>query len=181
MSERRLDIVREGFDVAVWGGPLDDSSLMARKLGVAGGGYFASPTYLARRPAPKSPDDLATHDLVTITKEAGATEWPFAAGGKERRFAIRPRLVVNDLELALRAGIAGMGIVPAPLYIAEPHVVAKQLVQVLRPWTRPAIDVHAVFPPGGALVPKTRALLGLLREELGRPARHRKPRSSLTR
>lgn len=170
-TERRLDIVREGFDVAVWGGPLDDSSLVARKLGVAAGGYFASPGYLARCPEPKSPDDLTAHDLVTITKDAGATEWPFAAGGKEKRVAIRPRLVVNDLELALRAGVGGMGIVPAPLSMAEPYVVKKQLVQVLRQWTRPAIDVHAVFPPGGALVPKTRAFLDLLREGLGRPAR----------
>lgn len=174
-TERRLDIVREGFDVAVWGGPLEDSSLVARKLGVAAGGYFASPRYLARRPEPKSPEDLAAHDLVTITKDRGATEWPFVAGGKEKRVAIRPRLVVNDLELALRAGIAGVGIVPAPLSIAEPYVAKKQLVQVLRQWTRPAIDVYAVFPPGGALVPKTRAFLDLLGEALGRPARQRKP------
>jgi len=174
-SERRLDIVREGFDVAVWGGPLEDSSLVARKLGVAGGGYFASPSYLARRPEPKSPDDLGAHELVTITKDAGATEWPFVAGGKEKRVAIRPRLVVNDLQLALRAGIGGMGIFPAPLAIAEPYLAKKQLVQVLRQWTRPPIDVHAVFPPGGALVPKTRAFLELLQEGLARPARQRKP------
>jgi LysR family transcriptional regulator for bpeEF and oprC len=166
-SERRLDIVREGFDVAIWGGPLDDSSLVARKLGVAAGGYFASPKYLARRPAPKSPDDLATHDLVTITKDGGATEWPFVAGGKEKRVAIRPRLVVNDLELALRAGIGHVGIIPAPLSIAEPYVAKKQLVQVLKAWTRPGVDVYAVFPPGGALVPKTRAFLDLLQEGFG--------------
>ncbi|MDQ2642890.1 MAG: LysR substrate-binding domain-containing protein [Myxococcota bacterium] len=172
-SERRLDIVREGFDVAIWGGPLEDSSLVARKLGVAGGGYFASPRYLARRPEPKSPEDLAAHDLVTITKDAGATEWPFVAGGRDKRVAIRPRLVVNDLELALRAGLAAMGIVPAPLALAAPHVAKKQLIQLLRQWTRPSIDVHAVFPPGGALVPKTRAFLDLLSEGFGRPARRR--------
>lgn len=174
-SERRLDIVREGFDAAIWGGPLEDSSLVARKLGVAAGGYFASPKYLKQHSEPKSPDDLAAHDLVTITKDRGATEWPFVAGGKEKRIAIRPRLVVNDVELALRAGIGGMGIIPAPLSTAEPYVAKKQLVQVLRQWTRPAIDVYAVFPPGGALVPKTRAFLDLLQEGLGRPARQRKP------
>ncbi len=174
-SERRLDIVREGFDVAVWGGPLEDSSLVARKLGVAGGGYFASPKYLAKRSEPKSPDDLSAHDLVTITKEAGATEWPFVAGGKDKRVAIRPRLVVNDLELALRAGLGGIGIVPAPLALAAPYVAKKQLIQLLRPWTRPAIDVHAVFPPGGALVPKTRSFLDLLDEGFGRSASRRSP------
>lgn len=170
-SEHRLDIVREGFDVAVWGGPLDDSSLIARKLGVAAGGYFASPSYLARRPEPKSLDDLSAHDLVTITKDGGATEWKFAVAGKEKRVAIRPRLVVNDLELALRAGIGGLGIVPAPLAIAERYVAKKQLVQVLMPWTRPALDVHAVFPAGGVLVPKTRAFIDLLQEGFGRKAR----------
>src|SRR5690606_36507431 len=123
--------VREGFDVAIWGGPLDDSSLVARRLGVAAGGYFASPKYLARRPVPKSPDDLSAHDLVTITKERGDTEWPFVMGGKEQHVAIRPRLVVNDLELALRAGLGGMGLFPAPLSIAAPYVAKKQLVLVL--------------------------------------------------
>lgn len=166
-SERRLDIVRDGFDVAIWGGPLDDSSLVARKLGVAAGGYFASPKYLARRPAPQSPDELASHDLVTITKGTGATEWPFVAGDKAKHVAIRPRLVLSDIELVLRAGVGGLGIIPAPLSVAEPYVAKKQLVQVLRSWTRPAIDVHAVFPPGGALVPKTRAFLDLLLKGFG--------------
>lgn len=169
--ERRIDIVREGFDLAVWGGPLEDSSLVARRLGVASGGYFASPRYLSRRSAPESPDDLAAHDLVTITKGNAATEWAFTAGGKDKRVAIRPRLVVNDVELALRAAVAGMGIAPAPMSIAEPYVAKKKLVQVLRKWTQPGIDIHAVFPPGGALVPKTRAFVDLLQERFGRSAR----------
>lgn len=83
--------------------------------------------------------------------------------------AIRPRLVVNDLELALHAGLSGMGIIPAPMTLAAPHVAKKQLIQLLRDWTRPAIDVHAVFPPGGALVPKTRAFLDLLSDGFQRP------------
>jgi LysR family transcriptional regulator, regulator for bpeEF and oprC len=168
-AERRMDIVREGFDLAVWGGPLDDSSLVAHRLGISSGGYFASPQYLARRAAPKSPDDLATHDLVTITKGSAATEWTFVVDRKERRVAIRPRLVVNDVALAVRAGVAGVGIVPAPMSMAEPYVAKKLLVQVLRKWTRLGSDIHAVFPPGGALVPKTRAFVDLLQERLGRP------------
>jgi DNA-binding transcriptional LysR family regulator len=170
-SDRRLDMVREGFDLAVWGGPLEDSSLVARRIGVASGGYFASPRYLARRSAPESPDDLAVHDLVTIPKGKGATEWAFAAGAKEKRVAIRPRLVVNDVEMAVRAGVAGMGIVPAPTAIAEPYVVQKKLVQVLRNWTLPGVEIHALFPPGGALVPRTRAFLDLLQERFGRSTR----------
>lgn len=146
----------------MWGGALDDSSFVARKLGVACGGYFASPRDLARRSEPKSPDDLAAHDLVTIIKGHGATEWTFWMGGKQKRVPIRPRLVVNDVELAARAAVAGLGIAPAPVSVVEPYLAKRKLVAVLRKWTPPGVAVHAVFPPGGALVPKTRAFVDML-------------------
>lgn len=179
VSEPRLDIVREGFDLAVWGGLLEDSSLVARKLGVAGGGYFASPRYLARRRAPKSPAELSAHELVTITKGRGATEWPFSIGGKPKRIAIRPRLVLDDAELAARAAAAGLGIAPAPMAIAERYLKRKTLVAVLSQWTPPPIDVHAVFPPGGALVPKTRAFIDML-QACFEPRRNRSGRERRT-
>ncbi|MEI9951671.1 MAG: LysR family transcriptional regulator [Pseudomonadota bacterium] len=161
-AERRIDIAREAFDLAVWGGALDDSSFVARKLGVASGGFYASPRYLARRPEPESLDDLATHDLVTISKGQGASEWTFWMGGKQKRIAIRPRLVVNDVELAARAAVAGLGIAPAPVSLAEPYLAKKKLVAVLCKWTLPGVEVNAVFPAGGALVPKTRAFVEML-------------------
>ena len=162
VTERRSDIVREGFDLAVWGGALDDSSFVARKLGVAAGGYFASPRYLARRPPPKSPDQLGSHDLVTITKGRGIAEWSFRVGGKLSSVAIRPRLVVDDAELAALAAAAGLGIAPAPFAIAERYLKKKALVAVLSKWTPPAVDVYAVVPRGGTLVPKTRAFIEIL-------------------
>jgi LysR family transcriptional regulator, regulator for bpeEF and oprC len=162
VAERRIDIAREAFDLAVWGGALEDSSFVARKLGAASGGYYASPRYLARRPEPESADDLAAHDLVTITKGRGTSEWRFWQGGKEKRVPIRPRLVVNDLELAVRAAIAGLGIAPAPVSMVQQHLAKKKLVAVLQKWTPPGVDVHAVFPAGGSLVPKTRAFVEML-------------------
>lgn len=179
VSERRLDIVREGFDLAVWGGALDDSSLVARKLGVAAGGYFASPRYLARRPEPKALDELGSHELITITKGRGMSEWTFWAGGKLTRHPIRPRLVVDDAELAARAAVAGLGIAPAPLAIARRYLDSGALVPVLSRWTPPPVDVHAVFPPAGALLPKTRAFVDLLLacfEPAGRASAPGKPR-----
>lgn len=77
-----------------------------------------------------------------------------------------PRLVLNDLELTLRADLGGLGIIAAPFSLAAPHVQKKHLVQVLRPWTLPPIDLHAVYPAGGALVPKTGAFLDMLQEGL---------------
>jgi LysR family transcriptional regulator for bpeEF and oprC len=69
---------------------------------------------------------------------------------------------VTDLELAVRAAAAGLGIVRAPLHVAHPYLARKQLVAILEEWTPPGLDVHAVFPPGGALVPKTRAFVDML-------------------
>jgi DNA-binding transcriptional LysR family regulator len=82
--------------------------------------------------------------------------------GKPKRIAIRPRLIVDDAELAARAAAAGLGIAPAPLAIAARYLEKKTLVPVLSKWTPPPVDVHAVFPPGGALVAKTRAFLDML-------------------
>jgi DNA-binding transcriptional LysR family regulator len=172
VSERRLDIVHEGFDLAVWGGTLDDSSLVARKLGVAAGGYFASPRYLASHPELETPDQLALHELVTITKGRGATEWPFSIGGKPKRVAIRPRLVVDDAELAARAAAAGLGVAPLPVAIAERYLTRKTLVAVLSKYTPPPVDVYAIFPPGGALVPKTRAFVDSLHTCFERQVQH---------
>lgn len=170
VSERRLDLVREGFDLAVWGGALDDSSLVARKLGAVAGGYFASPRYLEAHPAPQSPDELAGHELVTITKGRGAIEWPFSVAGKPKRLAIRPRLIVDDAELAARAAAAGLGIAPLPMAIAERYRAKKKLIAVLPKYTPPPVDVFALFPPGGALVPKTRAFIEWLQRGFAREA-----------
>jgi DNA-binding transcriptional LysR family regulator len=162
VSERRVDLARERFDLAVWAGALEDSSLIARNLGVAAGGYYASPRYLARRGEPDSPDDLATHDVIVVPKGDAPIEWAFVIGGKQKWFAMRPRLVVTDLGLAARAASDGSGIVRAPLAVVQPYIAKKQLIAILGRWTPPGLEVHAVFPSGATLVPKTRAFVDML-------------------
>ncbi len=71
--------------------------------------------------------------------------------------------MVSDAEITTRAAVAGLGIAPAPASLAAPYIAKKKLVPVLAKWTPPPIEVHAVFPPGGALVPKTRAFLDRLK------------------
>ncbi|WNG27105.1 LysR family transcriptional regulator [Cystobacter fuscus] len=162
VSEHRGDLVREGFDLAVWAGALEDSSLITRRLGVADGGYYASPRYLARRPEPKSPEEVAAHDTIAVPKGDAPMDWTFVVAGRPKRVTLRPRLVVSDLALAARAAAAGMGIVRAPYSVVEPYVAKKQLVAILRESTPPGLEVHAVFPVGGTLVPKTRVFVELL-------------------
>jgi len=161
-SERRVDLVREGFDLAVRVGPLEDSTLVARKLGVATGGFYASRAYLKKRGTPRTPDELPSHDTIAIVKATGTTEWPFLVGAKTTRIAIRPRMVITDLEIAVAAAARGLGIVKAPASVARPYLESRRLVAILEPFTPPGLDVHVVFPPGGGLVPKTRVFVDML-------------------
>jgi DNA-binding transcriptional LysR family regulator len=161
-SERLVDLTREGFDLAIRVGPLHDSSLIARKLGTSHGGFYASPRYLAKRGQPRRPEELAAHDTIVIPKSNAGNEWPFWVGGKRKLFPVQPRLLVTDLGLAAQAAAAGVGILRAPLQVAAPYLEKKLLVPILQPFTLPSLEVNAVYPAGGSLVPKTRLFLELL-------------------
>lgn len=177
VSERRGDLLREGVDLAVWAGALQDSSLIARRLGVTTGGYYASPSYLARRGKPRSLDELARHDTIAVPKGDAAPDWAFVVAGKRKRVVLEPRLVLSDLALAVRAATAGLGIVRAPRSAVAPQLLTKQLVPVLVAQTPPGLEVFAVFPPGGALVPKTRVFIDLLQQAFVGSARRSRPAS----
>ncbi len=98
-------------------------------------------------------------------------EWFFVIGGKSKRIPVRGPLVVTDLALAARAAAAGLGIVRAPIPIVRAYLERKELVAVLGDWTPPGVEVHSVFPPGGALVPKTRAFVDMLQAWFNREKR----------
>lgn len=161
-SVRLIDFAREGFDLAVRVGPLADSSLVSRRLGRARGGYYASPAYLERRGTPKQPQDLQEHDAIALMRTDRLPEWHFASGARKRSVVVRPRVVVSTSELGLTAAVAGLGIVPCARHVARPLVARGELAQVLASWTPRAFEIHAVFSPGAAHVPKTRAMIDRL-------------------
>jgi LysR family transcriptional regulator, regulator for bpeEF and oprC len=161
-SLRRVDLAREGFDLAVRAGPLEDSSMLARRLGVTRGGYYASPAYLERRGTPKRPEDLQRHDVVVIPKPEAPLEFKFQSGARQVSLGVTPRLTVGTFELMVQAAAAGAGIIRSPRYFAAPWVARRRLVPILEEWTPPGLEVHALYPPGGTLVPKTRLFLDML-------------------
>lgn len=82
--------------------------------------------------------------------------------GKARSIAVRPRVVVDSFELAIRAAVDGAGIVRSPRHFAQPHLATGRLEPVLVGWTPAPKDVYAVFQPGATLVPKTRLFIDAL-------------------
>jgi DNA-binding transcriptional LysR family regulator len=156
---RLVDIVHEGFDVAVRIGDLSDSSLAARKLGELRYGLFASPRYLARRGRPAGPEDLVRHDLLRFSGGAHRQAWTLVRGGEARKVDAAGRLRANNSFAVRDAAVLGLGIAQLPVAVAQDALRAGALVRVLPEWSPRAVPVHAVFPGTRYLTPKVRAFI----------------------
>jgi DNA-binding transcriptional LysR family regulator len=164
LAERTIDLVREGFDLAVRAGRLADSSLIAKKVGTTDLVLFAAPAYLDRRGRPHAPKDLEKHDCVLFRSKNGHTTWTLRKGDQETEVDVRGRVNGNEMEFALRAAVAGAGIVAVPPQLARDAVLRGELEVVLFGTTLRGSDLHVVLP-SSAFVP---ARVMLLRDHLVR-------------
>jgi LysR family transcriptional regulator for bpeEF and oprC len=157
-SNRLVELIHEGFDVAIRVGPLPDSGLSARKLGEVNFALYASPRYLRARSTPKHPSDLSAHDLV-VFRESMRTGWRLHRG--EERFDVTkaPRMILDNHIIAGDVVAGGVGIAMLPRFQAAPYVRARRLVEVLKGWARTPVPVHAVFASSRYLAPKVRAFI----------------------
>ncbi|PIC00052.1 LysR family transcriptional regulator [Caulobacter sp. X] len=144
LSDRYVHLVDEGVDVAVRIGDLADSSLMAAKLGSVTRVLVASPAYLEARGAPRTPDDLVDHDIVSFENVDATNEWRFDAGRKTVRLS--PRLMVNSADAAIAAAESGLGITRALSYQVREAVMRGRLVLILADRMPEILPVNAVFP-----------------------------------
>jgi DNA-binding transcriptional LysR family regulator len=167
MTNRVVDIVHEGVDLAIRVGALPDSSLSQRKLGEVDYGLYASASYLAGRPAPTSPAELEAHDLVAFMPLSPLTPrwdgWRLSRGEERVAMEAAPRFLVNNNIAARDAAAAGYGISLLPSFQVAPLVKTGALVRVLPTWAPPPVPVHAVFASSRYLDPKVRAFVELAR------------------
>lgn len=169
LSARRVDLLGEGFDLAVRVGDLpDDALLVARRLVVFPVGLYAAPGYLAERGEPKEPADLARHDAVRLLGGNGEPASWTLVQGEQRWQGVPPgRASANSPELLIRLARAGAGIAAVPDQFALPHVVQGRLRRVLPQWCLPSHTAWAVFPGRKLMPAKTRAFLDMLLTALG--------------
>jgi DNA-binding transcriptional LysR family regulator len=169
LSNRRVDLLEEGFDLAVRGGVLPDSALVARRLARAGARLFASPAYLKRRGVPRQPADLPLHDLLEGSPTLSTAGWTLRHddSGAVEPVVARFRLVANDAIVLQSAALAGLGIVSLPTFAVEDEVAAGRLKPVLPAWSTRDLDIHAVFPSHKSLSPALRAFVDLAARHLG--------------
>jgi LysR family transcriptional regulator, regulator for bpeEF and oprC len=161
MTGRLVDIVHEGFDLAVRVGHLADSTLAARKIGELHYGLFAAPAYLQRQAPPLHPQNLAQHALIRFSGSRSRLNWVLTKGSETHRIELSPRLNVNNSFAVRDAAIQGLGIAHLPLSLVRSAVKAGTLEAVLADWQLPTAPVHAVFASARYLTPKVRSFIDL--------------------
>lgn len=154
LSARTVNLVEEGFDVAIRASQrLKDSTLVARKLCEPETHLYASPLYLARKPAPQKPDELSKHDCVLFRPVDGQAEWPLVNNGVERSFTASGRLGGNEFSFVRSMLRAGAGVGPLPGFFAAMDVTDGRLVRVLPEWSWGSGSIFIVYP-GARHIPK---------------------------
>jgi DNA-binding transcriptional LysR family regulator len=168
LNDRQINLVDEGFDMAIRIGDLRDSTLIARRLGTARFVACASPNYLAQFGTPSHPHELHRHVGLHYTNATLAEVWQFSGVDREPRVALpRIRLRANNGDVLATAAIAGLGIANLPTFIASDAIRDGRLLPILLEHRRPPIGIHAVFPPGRLMPRRLQAFADFLLGRFG--------------
>jgi DNA-binding transcriptional LysR family regulator len=168
LSPRRVDLLGEGFDVALRMGQLpDDASLAARRLAVFSFGLYAAPNYLAEHGDPQHPDDLVRYEAVHLLMANGeAATWTLSQGDERWQGSPPGRVSANAPELLIKLACAGAGIAAVPDHFAAAEVRRGALRRVLPGWCLPSHTAWAVFPERKLMPVKTRVFIDMLQTAL---------------
>lgn len=167
LDDRCVELISEGYDLAIRIGALPDSSLKARRIGSAALVLVASPDYLERRGAPAAIEDLADHELLHYSYLASGRNWLLRApNGSTRQVRASGRLTVNNGEALLTAVEDGLGVALTPDFICQDSLDAGRCVSLLpSSWPEP-LGIWAVTPPGEYAQPKVRSFVDYLAARL---------------
>lgn len=181
LSDRIVDLVEEGFDLAIRIGTAGPDTLVARKLGETRLVPCASPAYLAGHGAPAAPEDLMSHNCLTY-EYAPRDEWVFLdAAGREHAVRVSGSLNSNNGDLLADAAVQGVGIVCEPSFIVGPEIRAGRLVPILQEYAAPRSSIYAVYTSRKHLSARVRLFVDFLLERFGRTADFTSPALSVSR
>lgn len=162
LSDRLVNLVDDGVDVAVRIGALDDASYVARAVGATRRVVVASPAYLARCKTPRTPAALAGHSLIQFTALTPTPEWHFLKGGEQLRVGLTPKYVTNSADAAIGHAVLGGGLTMVLSYQVREAVHAGQLKVLLAEFEPPPLPIHVVYPTTRLLSAKVRAFVDLV-------------------
>lgn len=160
VSNHNVSFVRDGFDLAIRMGDIEDSGLVCRRLGDFALGVYASPTYLARHGEPQRPEELDRHTCITFLMPRTGRTLPWAFGAAPEKYVPAATYQCSDDFLAaVTLARAGVGLVQAYDFVVEADLARGALVEVLRPFRGPSRPFSLVYPRDAAVTRATRAMI----------------------
>jgi len=166
LTDRYVDIVEEGFDVAIRIGELKDSSLIARKLSMLEVTVCASPDYLAKAGFPETPEDLIHHECLEFTNWHNQGGWQLMQKQLGQKTRQVPRFESDNGQALLTAAVKGIGIIMMPNELVRLDIEAGRLTELLKEYAPPARPIYAVYPRERQLAPKLTSFVDFLVRKL---------------
>ncbi|MBC5781426.1 LysR family transcriptional regulator [Ramlibacter sp. USB13] len=170
LSDRFVDLVDEGFDLAVRIARLQDSSLVSRRVSSTRMVLCASPRYLKAHGKPKHPSELASHAVLAYSLLAAGDTWEFEGPDGTVPVKVHPRMRTNNGDTCRAVALSHEGIVLQPAFIVDEDLRAGTLVELLPQYRAPDLGVYAMYPSRKHLLPKVRVLVDYLAAALQRDA-----------
>ncbi|MET4693418.1 LysR family transcriptional regulator [Endozoicomonas lisbonensis] len=167
LSDRYVNLIESGRDMAIRIGSLPDSTLQARRIASANGMLVASPDYLERYGTPETPEDLKDHALLQYETSRGSAVRLRDRQGTTISYSMKPRLIANNGDFLNEMAILGQGIVLSPTFICWQDVQEGRLVQVLPDYDVPIGGIYAVYPENRFVSRPLRSFIDYLVEVLG--------------
>lgn len=160
-GSRYVDLVAEGFDCAIRAGEVNEQLMIARQVGSFHFTTCAAPELLRTHAAPRTPEDLAKLPTIGLVTGHGGRPLPFryASDGGGVELAPSHAVVVNDANVYLAAGLAGLGVIQSPSYAVHEALQSGRLVRLLEDWRTPSAPLHLTYPPNRYLSAKVRVFI----------------------
>jgi DNA-binding transcriptional LysR family regulator len=162
LTDRIVNLVEDGVDAAIRIGILEDSSLVARKVGETRQVVVAAPKYLAKRKALRSPADLGAHDVIQLTALAPTPTWHLVRDGKDEQVSFTPHFVTNSADAAIGHAERGGGVTMVLAYQVAKLVQAGKLEVLLAKLEPPPLPIHIVYPTSRLLSANVRTFIDLV-------------------
>lgn len=168
LSDGIVDLIDEGYDLAIRIGDMKDSNLVTRHLGVDHRYVVATPSYVAKFGAPERPEDLARHNALLFANPSPLDQWQFVdSAGKAHGVRMSGSFETNNCEALREALLADMGVALRPTWDVWRDIQSGTLVVLLPDYTHPSYNIQAVYPSRRHLSQKVRVFIDLLREAFG--------------
>ena len=161
-EDKRVDLVAEGYDLALRIGYMQDSSLVARKISSSPMHFVASPSYLEARGIPLTPDDLEYHQGLLYKSSLNQVHWQSTKTNQIQRYKIQSKVVSNNGMALLEMTKAGLGISNSPSFFVKDALASGELVEILSEYKQKPLDIYVVYPNRRHLPAKVRAFIEFL-------------------